>query len=370
MENIFLSNKPYDLDRIFRVVATVVCLAVLVWILYLLRLVLLPFALALLLAYICNPIVNYTQYYVKNRVLAVAIVALAAILVLVGLVWALSPLIQSQAVQAGQALQNVVVDNNLPSTIASYIPEGILEAVRSYFSEGSLTDSLRQGDLLGSSYQLFKSALTPVSGLLSGIGSVVSAIGILLATALYLIFILIDFRSNTKDLSKLIPKEYRKSVTGFLHDFNHEMKAYFRGLLIVSLIGSALFATAFSIMQLPLGIVIGIVVGLLGMIPYMQLLGILPVSLLAVLHSAQTGSSVGVELLIVLAIFAGVQALQELVLMPKIVGDASGMKPMFVLLSLSIWGALLGLFGLIIAIPLSSLLLTLYRRFLRRQQQL
>jgi predicted PurR-regulated permease PerM len=131
----------------------------------------------------------------------------------------------------------------------------------------------------------------------------------------------------------------------------------------VALIVGILFTIGFSIVGLPMAIIIGIVIGILNLVPYLQTLAYVPVLFLVFLKSIETGNSFGAELWPVVIVFLIVQPLQDLVLVPKIMGRVTGLKPAIILLSLSVWGALLGIIGVIIALPLTTLIISYYRRF-------
>jgi predicted PurR-regulated permease PerM len=142
------------------------------------------------------------------------------------------------------------------------------------------------------------------------------------------------------------------------------MNRYFRGQAAVASIVGVLFATGFLIIGLPLGILLGLFIGLLNMVPYLQLIGLIPAFLLALIHALETGSSFWVILGLTGLIFVVVQIIQDAILVPRIMGRVTGLNPAMILLSLSIWGKLLGIFGLIIALPMTFLILAYYRRFL------
>jgi predicted PurR-regulated permease PerM len=109
---------------------------------------------------------------------------------------------------------------------------------------------------------------------------------------------------------------------------------------------------------------VGLLLGLLNMVPYLQIIGMIPAMLLALFHAVETGTSVWLVLGLVGLVFAVVQVIQDAVLVPRIMGKVTGLNPAMILLSLSIWGKLLGLLGLIIALPMTCLLLVYYRRFI------
>ena len=112
---------------------------------------------------------------------------------------------------------------------------------------------------------------------------------------------------------------------------------------------------------------LGLFIGFLNLVPYMQLFGFIPTILLAILKSAETGESFWVILLCALAVFAVVQLIQDMYLTPRIMGHVMGLNPAVILLSLSVWGSLMGIIGFIIALPLTTLLLSYYRRFVLKE---
>jgi predicted PurR-regulated permease PerM len=110
-------------------------------------------------------------------------------------------------------------------------------------------------------------------------------------------------------------------------------------------------------------------IGLLNMVPYMQLLGFIPTILLAIVKSADTGQNFWIIMLMALAVFAIVQTIQDTFLVPKIMGKVTGLNSAIILLSLSIWGSLLGMLGMIIALPMTTLLLTYYQKYVIKNKR-
>ena len=94
----------------------------------------------------------------------------------------------------------------------------------------------------------------------------------------------------------------------------------------------------------------------------MQTLGLIPCLLLGILQSAETGVSYWWVLLGIAIVFVVVQCIEDLVLVPKIMGNVTGLNPAVILLALSIWGALLGMVGMIIALPMTTLIISYYKR--------
>ena len=104
-------------------------------------------------------------------------------------------------------------------------------------------------------------------------------------------------------------------------------------------------------------------VGLLTLIPYMKVIALFPTILLTLLKSADTGESFWLLLFYLFLVFALVQMIEDMLLVPRIMGRITGLNPAIILLSLSVWGTLLGITGMVIALPVTSLMLAYYRRY-------
>ena len=126
------------------------------------------------------------------------------------------------------------------------------------------------------------------------------------------------------------------------------MNHYFRGQALVAFIVGILFCIGLAIVGLPMAVVMGLFIGLLNMVPYLQLISLIPTTLLCLVSS--------VDII--------VQCIQDLILTPRIMGKAMGLNPAVILLSLSVWGTLLGFIGLIVALPLTTLLLSYYNIYI------
>jgi len=114
---------------------------------------------------------------------------------------------------------------------------------------------------------------------------------------------------------------------------------------------------------------LGMFIGLLHMVPYLQLLGFVPTILLAIVKAADTGQNFWVILLLALVVFAVVQMIQDTFLTPKIMGHVTGLNSAIILLSLSVWGSLLGILGMIIALPLTTLLISYYQKYVIKSEK-
>ena len=202
-----------------------------------------------------------------------------------------------------------------------------------------------------------------IQGLLTGVYGFFAGLVGLVIVLLYLVFLLNDFGDVDGKWQNLLPPRFRESIVGFVHDFSAVMGRYFRGQFIIAVTTGVLFAIGFSILGLRLAVVLGLGVGLLNMVPYLQLVGLIPAVLLSILHALETPeASVWVGLLGLVIVFAAIQLIQDAILVPRIMGKVTGLRPAVMLLGIFVWGKLLGFLGLVLAIPLTGLVITYYQR--------
>jgi predicted PurR-regulated permease PerM len=135
----------------------------------------------------------------------------------------------------------------------------------------------------------------------------------------------------------------------------------------VAFIVGILFSVGFSIIGLPLAIVMGLLIGLLTMVPYLKVVLVLPCVLLGWLQSIETAQSFGSVLIAIAIVFVAIQIIEDMFLVPNIMGRVTGLNPAVILLSLSIWGSLMGVVGMIIALPMTTLILSYYKRFVLKE---
>ena len=166
-----------------------------------------------------------------------------------------------------------------------------------------------------------------------------------------------------------LPERYRPFAQKLVKDVEQGMNLYFRGQGMVAFCVGVLFSIGFLIIDFPMAIGLGMFIGLLNMVPYLQLVGFIPAILLAVVKAADTGQSFWLIMLGVLIVFAVVQVIQDTILTPRIMGHVTGLNPAIILLSLSIWGSLLGILGMVIALPMTTLLITYYQRYVIKNKQ-
>lgn len=352
----FDTSRPFTFDRVVRILITIATLIGAYWLLKAISGALLPFCVACLLAYIFEPFVASNKRLLRCRgnVLPIFLflVELFGVIALLG--WFLIPRIIDEIVTVGNLFNDYAT-----SSSSRYIPQAVHDFVMKYVDMKTLASVLTQEQWSDIVQKSLSGTWTMVSGSISMLLTVCSWFIVLL----YFIFILLDYDRFMNSMRSLIPQKYKPTVLKIAGDIKNSMNRYFRGQTLVALCVGVLFSIGFLIIDLPLAIIMGMFIGLLNMVPYLQLISLLPTTLLCVVYAAETNSSFWVIFALAMVVYGVVQLIQDLYLVPKIMGKTMGLNPAIILLSLSIWGSLLGFLGLIIALPLTTLLLSYYNTY-------
>ncbi len=350
-------TKPFTFDRTVRLVLTICVIIALFLITERLSGVLVPFLISWFLAYLIHPIVRFFQYKcrLKHRTLAVVVTLFLLFILLCGAAFLLLTPITNELIRMGKLLATYVsnwqMDTILPASWEQAISQRINELdLASLFTAGNINAVLQK-------------IVHYIGGIIGSGMSIMSGLIVVFICVLYLVFILIDYEKISQGFIEAIPPKYRELISNIKTDLEMGMNKYFRGQALIAFIVGVLFAIGFAIMDLPMAILIGLFIGLLNMVPYMQGLGIPITMLLGLLQSAETGTAYWIILLEILAVFVVVQMIQDMLLVPLIMGNVIGMNPAIMLLSLSVWGSLLGVAGMIIALPLTTVIISYYKRY-------
>lgn len=356
------TSRPYTFDRVVRLVITTIVVCAAVWLIYQLRGVLLPFCVAALIAYIFEPFVQFNRELLrlKGRVAAIFITLFEATLAFGLLCYMLIPMITSEMAHMAHLLK--VYSQSQVSI--PFLPDWLHEFIRNYVDFEYLSSLLTREDQI----KLLESAAFHTwSVLTSGISMIVGLLSWFIVF-LYVIFIMLDYERLSKSFHHMVPPAWRKTVFRIGNDIQRSMNHYFRGQALVAFCVGVLFTIGFLIIGMPLAVVLGMFIGLLNMVPYLQLISLVPTTFLCLVCSVDQGVDFWTIFWECMAVYCVVQAIQDLFLTPKIMGKAMGLNPAIILLSLSIWGTLLGFLGLIIALPLTTLLLAYYDEYLNTLQ--
>ena len=357
-----MERKPITFDTFVRGILAVALVVGIVMLLGRLSGVLVPFFLAWLIAYLLFPMVKFFQYrlHMKYRILAILCSFIVTGSVLTGVFWLMIPPIIEESGRVTQLIvQYVQTDetmSNIPKLVQKFIHDNVdINQLKKLVTQDGFIDTV-------------KSAIPKVWAVIAQSISVVSSVFSLTMVVLYTLFILLDYEEITMGWSQLLPRRYRPFARRLVADVEEGMNKYFRGQALVAFSVGVLFSIGFLIIGFPMAIGLGMFVGLLNMVPYLQLVGLIPTVILAIVKAADTGQNFWVIMLLALLVFAVVQVIQDTFLTPKIMGHVTGLNSAIILLSLSIWGSLLGILGMIIALPMTTLLINYYQKYIIKQK--
>ena len=336
--------------------------AVIIFILYMLKRlsgVLLPFFVSWIVAYLTYPMVIFYQERLKLKNRALSILAVMITLLLIGILVGLffiPPMVEEMS-----KLKHLVElyfqegkNSALPLYIKEFLRDKIdYQIVRDFLNPESISNALHEiipqiGNLLSTSYNIVLTVFT------------------LFVMLLYYFFILLDYEQIADGWITLLPNKYRTVTMAIVTDVKESMNKYFRGQSFVAFCVGVLFSIGFLIIDFPLAVVLGMFIGLLNMVPYLQIIGIVPTLFLALLKAADTGDNFWWILCSAILVFCVVQLIQDAFIVPRVMGKITGLNPAIILLSLSIWGSLMGVLGMIIALPCTTLLLSYYQRYIHK----
>lgn len=352
-----MKQNEISLGRFLRIVLLVVGVVVAYFVLKSLSGVLLPFAIAWLLAYLLNPLVNFLQNKLRLKYRALSIIGA---LLLLGLVlYAIVMLVLPSVFKELYALKDITISFLGRNMNDGSIPEPILNLFRELSAQYGFAEMLEGSANMGLISVITDRLKMMLLGTLDVFGQVLTVSLILL----YLFFILLDFERVSRAWKPYVPKKWRRVVLKLWSDLVYGMNQYFRGQALVALCVGVLFSIGFLIVDFPAAIAFGLFVGLLNLVPYLQVVSLLPMALLAMLKAANCDSSFWPVMLSGGAVMLVVQLIQDMFLVPKIMGKRMNLHPAIILLSLSVWGHLLGVLGMIVALPLTTLLLAYLKRY-------
>ena len=355
------NRQPYTFDRVVRIVFSICIVLTVIWMLDVLRGVLLPFLVACLIAYMLEPIVRWNQRWThsKRRFIPVVLTLVEA-LCLVGIFcWIFIPYLVSECKEMARLISAYASrEIQIP-----YISDKIHKFIRDNVDFDTLSRYLTRDQWI----ELAKTSLSKTWSFVSSGVAVVAAMVSWLIVILYVIFIMLDYERLMLSFRQLVPYRHRKTAFRIFDDIKNSMNRYFRGQFIIAMTVGILFAIGFLIVGLPMGVILGLFIGVLNMVPYLQVISLPICALLCLVAVATNGVDFWVIFWESMAVYVIVQSIQDLILTPKIMGKVMGLNPAIILLSLSVWGCLIGFIGLIIALPLTTLLLSYYDMYIVRR---
>ena len=353
-------EKKITFDSFIRGIISVLIIIGILYLVNYLSSVLLPFFIAWLIAYMTYPMVTFFQYQlkIKNRVASILITMLVLLVVItLAFVILVPPIIEEFGKLKGLLTTYFIEGSKqaaIPGTMANFI-KGHINMIQEALNEENISNMVRS--LLPKAWSIFTQSV-----------NVIVSIFATFIVLLYTFFILLDYETIATGWAGLVPMKYREMSVRIVNDVKEGMNKYFRGQALVAFLVGILFSIGFLIIDFPLAIGFGLFIGLLNMVPYLQLVALVPTILLSLLKAADTGTNFWWILAGALLVFCIVQVIQDTIIVPKIMGKITGLNPAIILLSLSIWGALMGIVGMIIALPCTTIILSYYKRYIKKQE--
>ena len=346
--------------------------------------VLVPLAFAGIIAYLLDPVVNFLMNKGLSRLRAVILVFCGFVVALCLTSLVVAPPILKQAGELWKAKDNVKISEEQFASIRQYpVVKIAFEAAdpvkgQAYAESeepvpwpethlGKFVNS-HVGDISSTAWSWLKGSTSKILGFFG------YAIGFAMAP-IYLFYFLREsasIKANWRSYVPLKASRFKSEVVDTLAEINGYLISFFRGQVLVALIDGVLVGLALTIFRLPYGLVIGLFLAILGIIPYIgNILCMIPACIIAFIHFSDPahqsflGANPWAYVGAVIAIFLVVQQINSLVTAPKIVGDSVGLHPMTVIFSMLFWSLLLGGFlGALLAVPLTASVKVLFRRYL------
>lgn len=342
------SSRPYTFDRVVRIFFTAVVVCIALYFVFILRDVLLPFLVACLVAFILEPWVRWNQkiLHLKSHAWAAVLTTFEGFILFGILCLVLIPIIEKEFAQLTQLLDNYV-RNGDPAI--SRIPIAFHTFIHSHLDIDKIIAQVEKVNVTDAGETLWRT-------ITSGLDKILGLFGWLICIV-YVIFILLDFDKYKAGALRLVPEKYKPIVSSVGHDVAWTMKKYFRNQALISFITGICYAVGFSIVGIPMAVVIGLINMILFMVPYLVYISVIPVLIMCGFKSMETGMDFWIIVLECAAVYVFVEAFSDLVLTPHIMGKALGLNPAIILLALSVWGTLLGILGMVIALPATTIII-------------
>ena len=337
--------------------------------------VLTPIAVAAILAFLLEPVVRFSMRLGLSRLISIILVYLAFTAFFVGLlVYIIPPAYR----QGTMLVKNFPVYMQKTQVLTTHTFENLHRLSSLDFLQSDSTEQPTNEQLSALVSQSIKDAgnwvqqkipdLAVESGrfLQRSLGGFLGVFGLLLSMILvpiFLFFFLKDSASIAENWSRYLPlraSPLKNEIVSLVGEINSYLISFFRGQLIVSLIDGFLISVALLVLGLDFAILIGLMVGVLGLIPYLgMMICYIPAVIIA---AAQFGD--WTHPLIVTAIFILANNIDGIFIAPKIVGESVGLHPLTVIVSVLAWSLILGgLLGALLAVPLTATIKVLLKRY-------
>jgi predicted PurR-regulated permease PerM len=314
-----------------------------------------PLVIAGIMTALLRPLVNKIEKRLKlSRTMAVVLLYILVIIACLSLGAILVPLLVSQLIEImGSVLPDFInrAYVHLREILSQY-PD-INQSLKNYLNDKNLLDNVHAG------FDHFLNLLLSTPSTLRKVFEAAAAIAVI---PIYLFFLLQENHNFGRDLKEhlsFLRAPLRQDLVFLAVEFSNIMVTFFRGQLLIGLILGILKAIGFTLIGIHGGFILGMIFGMLNVVPYLGT--ILGVAVVLPIAYFQPGGG-WVLVLEAFGVFTVVQMCEAYVITPKIMGERTGLHPMVIILSIFFWGAALhGILGMILAVPLTAFLVVVWR---------
>lgn len=333
----------YNTRKFYRLTFLVIMALVIFYFMLIMRSILLPFIIGFLVAYLLNPMVERLEQKKIPRIIAILIVffAVLSFFAIIGIF----------------GFPKIIAElNKFADAIPAFTKEvqSVIRNIQNQYSQFTLPESFRH--VLDESVTRGENLILDiVTNTVNGILSLFSHFFSLLISPIVTFYILKDLEKIKKGVYSALPKKYRSDIVGLLRDIDEVVFKFIKGNLLVGTLVGVLVSLGMAIVGVRFSVIIGIVAGITNLIPFLgPFIGAVPAVLLALLQSKI------MAFYAILVVFV-VQQFEGNIISPKILGDSVGLHPLWVIFSLLAGGQLLGILGMIIAVPIAAIVKVLVR---------
>jgi predicted PurR-regulated permease PerM len=334
------------------------------WLLHVAGNVLAPFALAFVLAYVADPLVDWWAARGIGRTWGALAVLLLALIVVVLAVALIGPLVAAQGAQFLTDLPRILdelrawYNAQVMALANSQLP--LLRDIP--FERGLDVESRDVGHYLLDEIQRLHPSWETAMGVGRGLQTGLTILGYVILTPVLTFYLLRDFPSLGRAVAQVLPPGRRDETLSFLHRYDELLGEYLRGQLLVATFVGIATGVGFWIVGFPNAVLLGVIAGVFNIVPYLGLI----VSLVPALLIALLTPPFWLSLLKVAGIFFVVQSLDSYFFSPKIVGDRVGLHPVWVMFAIIGFASVFGIVGLLLAIPMAVLIKLVIERMIGR----
>lgn len=346
-------------DRSLRRIFILVAVAALLWIMYLLKPVVIPFLAAFLIAYLLSPLVHYLHRIGLARWLAISIVYLGLGVLITIAVWYVIPLLWKQLMIGRETLPVAVewVNQTFLPWVAKTFNTDLLE-----FDATQISTVIM--DYVQTNYNVNSIQSMLLSVAHSGL-NVIQIGGMVVLIPIISFYFLLDWERMLDNMRRLIPRNYERSTLTIVSKCHSVLGAFVKGQFLVMFLLGAVYALGLQLIGVEVGLIIGMVAGICSIIPYLGFaVGIIAAVIATLLQFGMDWW----QLILVGVVFMVGQAIEGYVLQPFLLGDKIGLSPVAVVFAVLAGAQLAGFLGMLIALPVAAVIVVLLKHLLDNYQ--